>query len=138
MKKLAHRISTPAEPPPAVLTRVKMRTAISRLKRRLVDLRAFDPASVNDRCEARIGDLERAIDKVLVRIFGADTADYRHYSRAQHLDRARPLVGGTPPLNKIREGFQRGKRDSISLLEEIITQIKAQLELTSSGSPGVR
>jgi hypothetical protein len=127
---MARRITAPSEPKPAALSRVKMRTAISRLKRRIVDLRAFDPATLNDRYDARIGALERAIDKVLVRIFGADTVDYRRYSGAKRLDQAGHLVGCMPPLKEIREGFQRGKNDSISLLEEIITQIKAKLELT--------
>jgi hypothetical protein len=123
---MARRITAPSE---AALSRVKMRIAISRLKRRIVDLRAFDPATLNDRYDARIGVLECAIDKVLVLIFGVETVEYRRYSNAKRLDRAGHFIDHMP-LKEIREGFERVKNDSISLLKEIITQIKAKLELT--------
>jgi hypothetical protein len=71
-----------------VLTRVKMRTAIARLKQRILELQAFDPATVADRGEPRIGVLEQAIDRVLTRTLGAGTAAYRRYAAAKYLDRA--------------------------------------------------
>jgi hypothetical protein len=119
---------TPSEPKPMVLTRVKMRTAIARLKQRILELQAFDPATINNRDEPRIGVLEQAIEQALDRSFGAGTADYRRYAIAKRLDRAGHLSGRTPPLNEIRAGFQRGKRASIALLEGLITRLQAGLE----------
>jgi hypothetical protein len=125
---MPRRVTPPTEPKPMVLTRVKMRTAIARLKQRILELQAFDPATVVDRDEPRIGILERAIDQARARSFGAGTADYRRYATAKRLDRAGHLSGRTPPLNEIRAGFQRGKRASIALLEGLITRLQAGLE----------
>jgi hypothetical protein len=110
---------------PAALTPVKLRTAIARLQRRLRELRAFDPATVNARDEPRVGVLQRAIDQALVRSFGAGTAGYRRYAAAQWLDRAGHVSGGTPPLHEIREGFRRGKHASIALLEGLISRLRS-------------
>jgi predicted nucleotide-binding protein len=121
--------STPSQPKPADITPEKMRIAIPRLEMRIAELRAFDPETVSDRYEARIGALERAIDEVLVGIFGPDTVDYRRYNSAKRLDRAGHFVGYTPPLVDIHDGFRRGKADSISILEGIITRFKEDLEL---------
>jgi predicted nucleotide-binding protein len=74
----------------------------------------------------------RAIDETLVAIFGADTVDYRRYGGAKRLDRAGLFGDYEPPISEIREGLQRGKDDSISILEGIIIRFKEELELTSS------
>jgi hypothetical protein len=128
MQAMPRRITPPAQSKPAALTRVKMRTAIARLKQRLRELQAFDPATVIDRDEPRIGALERAIDQALVRSFGAGTAGYRRYAAAQWLDRAGQRSGGTPPLKEIRAGLRQGKHASIALLEGLIARLQTSLE----------
>jgi hypothetical protein len=52
---MPRRVTPPTEAKPVVLTRVKMRTAIARLKQRILELQAFDPATVNDRDEPASG-----------------------------------------------------------------------------------
>jgi hypothetical protein len=103
---------------------VHRRLAIARLQQRLRELQTFDPATVNDRDEARIGVLQRAIDQALVRSCGTGTAAYRHYADAKRLDRARHVTGDTPRLPEIRADFQRGKRAAIALLEGLITRLQ--------------
>ena len=110
---------------PSALTRVQTRTAIARLKLRLHELQAFDPATVNARDEPRLGVLQRAIDQALIRSFGAGTTNYRRYAAAQWLDRAGDGRGGSPPLHEIRAGFQRGKHASIALLEGLISRLQS-------------
>jgi hypothetical protein len=114
-----------AEAKPAPLTRVKMRTAIARLKQRLLELRAFDPATVNARDEPRIGALEQAIDQALVRSFGAGTADYRRYAAAKCLYRTGHRSGGVPPLKEIRAGLRQRRHASIALLEGLVTRLQS-------------
>ena len=110
---------------PVVLTRVKMRTAIARLKQRVLELQAFDPGTIAYRGEPRIGALEHTIDRALTRSLGAGTADYRRYAAANRLDRAGHFSGRTASLNEIRAGLQRGKHASIALLEDLITRLQA-------------
>lgn len=110
---------------PATLTRVQVRTAIARFKQRLLELHAFDPATVNARDEPRIGALEQAIDQALVRSFGAGTADYRRYVGAKCLDRAGHRNGGPPPLKEIRAGLRQGRHASIELLDGLITRLQS-------------
>lgn len=107
-----------------------MRGAIPRLEKRIAELQAFDPQTVNDRSDARIGALEQAIDETLVAIFGADTVDYNPYRGAKRLDRAVLRVCYQPPIHEIRAGLQRGKEQADSILEGIIARFKEELELT--------
>ena len=125
---MPRQITPLTKPQPMVLTRVKMRTAIARLKQRILELQAFDPATVADRGELRIGVLEQAIDRALTRSLGAGTAAYRRYAAAKHLDRAGHVSGRTASLDEIRAGLQRGKHASIALLEGLITRLQASDE----------
>jgi hypothetical protein len=83
---MPRRITPPSESKPVVLTRVKMRTAIARLKQRILELQAFDPTTVVDRDEPRIGILERAIDRALAHSFGAE---HRRLSALCHCQASR-------------------------------------------------
>ena len=125
---MPRQITPLTKPQPVVLTRVKMRTAIARLKQRILELQAFDPGTIADRGEPRIGVLEQAIDRALIRSLGAGTPGYRHCAAAKHLDRAAHVSGRTASLNEIRAGLQRGKRASITLLEGLIIRLQAGLE----------
>ena len=122
---MPRQITPLTKPQPMVLTRVKMRTAIARLKQRVLELQAFDPGTIADRGEPRIGVLEHAIDRALTRSLGTGTADYRRYAAAKRLDRAGHFSGRTASLNEVRAGLQRGKHASIALLEDLITRLQA-------------
>jgi hypothetical protein len=111
-----------------------MRAAIPRLEKRIAELRAFDPETVDDGSDARIGTLSRAIDETLARIFGVDTVDYGRYWDATHLDRTAVIIGREPPIYEIRAGLAEGKTHAISILEVIIARFKEELELASSNA----
>jgi predicted nucleotide-binding protein len=120
------------EPKTAQLTAENMRSAIPRLEKRIADLRAFEPNKINERYDPRIGALARAIDEVLVSVFGPDTVDYRRYDDATRIDRAGHYIGYEPPIDEIRNGFQEGKADSIQILEGIVSRFKEELESVGS------
>ena len=80
---MARRPPTPPQEP--VLSPVQMRTAIARFQRRLGELEAFEPKSVEARKDPRIDTLEGAIGEALGDAFGYRTPTYQRYSAATSL-----------------------------------------------------
>jgi len=111
-----------------------MRAAIPRLQKRITELQAFDPETINGGSDPRLGALGRAIDETLVSIFGADTVDYTRYWDAARLNVAAVIVGAEPPLHEIRAGVAGGRARAISILEGIISRFNEELELASYDS----
>jgi len=67
----------------------EMRQGIARLKKRLDEVKAFDPASVTEQNNIpHVGVLSAAVDEALIRTFGADTLDYKRYSDAAYFEPA--------------------------------------------------
>ena len=100
----------------------QMEAAIPMIDRRFADLEAFDPNTVNDRSDARIGVLSSKLDDFLVSTFGADSVEYERYSwPVTGIDTAGFNTYGTP-LHEVRQGLVRGKEN-----------LKAQLEAIKSG-----
>src|SRR5208282_1132086 len=90
----------------------QMEAAIPVIDRRLADLDAFDPNTVNDRSDARIGALSGKLDDFLVSTFGTDTVEYERYRwDVAQIDTAGINVYGTP-LGEVIEGLKRGKESS--------------------------
>ena len=114
------------EPQPANLSATQMKAAIPVLERRIKELEAFDPQSVQDRRDCRITTLEAAIDETLVDTFGSNTIDYRRYERAKLIDRAGHNIYGVP-LHEIHEGLVRGKEEAIAMLRHIIKSFGEKL-----------
>jgi uncharacterized protein (TIGR02391 family) len=112
----------------ANLTAAQMQAAIPMIDRRLADLEAFEPSSVNDRGDARISALSSKLDDLLVSIFGAGTVEYDRYKwNVTNLDTAGLNVYGTP-IHEVREGLQRGKETSKAQLEAIKSGFLEKLE----------
>lgn len=123
------RRPAPSRPKEADLAPEKKRNGLPRLERRIAELKAFDPLTVNDRKDPRIGALGRAIDETLVAIFGADTVDYDRYRVGTRLDTAGHYVGYEPPRSDIQMGLVRGKDRALSILEGIVKRFHEELEL---------
>ena len=122
------RTNRPAAPQPARLTPEEMRAAIPRLQRRIADLEAFDPTTVQDRHDPRIRELEASIDDTLVDVFGGDTLDYQRYRGAKLLDRAASYINRRTPIQEVVEGLQRGKADAIALLSTARRALQEKFE----------
>ena len=69
---MARHTAVPSPPnQPARLTPEQKRDAISRLTKRLQELEALDPNSVDGGLDPRVVALSQALDRTLVHIFGA-------------------------------------------------------------------
>lgn len=107
----------------------QMEAAIPAIDRRLADLEAFDPNSVNERSDARVRALESKLDDLLVSIFGADTVEYdRYHWQVANLDTASVNLVYPTPLHEVRDGLQRGKANSKAQLEAIKSGFLEKLE----------
>ena len=113
------RKQTYSQPQSADLSVEQMKSALPRLRKRLDDLRAFDPAQVSRRGDPIVKALENAIDHLLTRTFGTDTVEYSRYSSAALLDTAGIYVGREASIHEIRQGLQYGKDRAIGILEGI-------------------
>jgi hypothetical protein len=110
----------PAPPPPRVLSGDQMRQGIDRLRRRIAELEAFEPTSVNERWAPQTRAIETAVEETLARVFGNGTPDYQRYNSAASLDNA-PLIimgGGPDPIDRVHEWLREGKAKSLALLNQ--------------------
>jgi Predicted nucleotide-binding protein containing TIR-like domain len=98
---------------------VVMRAALSKLRRRIADLEAFDPNRVEKREDPGVETLSKAIDSTLLEVFGADTPEYQRYCGAKVIDTAPFLLNGTP-ISLVRSGLEQGKTTAIALLDQAI------------------
>lgn len=119
-----------AEPAPrqAVLSAVQKRSAITKLRRRLDDLAAFDPSSIRDRDDVRVTQLELRLEQAIDSIFPVGTVENNRYrSSASTLDTAGFNFGYDTPLHKIISGMERGKSRCIATIEAIISEFEEDL-----------
>jgi predicted nucleotide-binding protein len=105
-----------------------MRQGIERLNRRIADLEAFDPTSVEERWAPEVKAVEAAIGESLGRVFGHDTPAYRRYSSAANLDRGGLVLGGGPdPLYRVHKWLTDGKADALALLKQAVRGLEEDL-----------
>src|SRR5215469_7078556 len=134
---MANRHSPP--PPQAPKrTAAQMRNVISRIERVIRELQDFDPTTVRDRSDPRIGSLEASIKHVLTQAF-SDESERRLYEAAASLDRAGISYAAKIPLEEVVRGLTRGKEQAIELLNRAIQALKDKIadEETTSQEPAV-
>lgn len=114
---------------PARLTQQEMQAGINRLKKRLEEVKQFDPRSVSEQFNRpHVTKLEAAIDASLVDTFGGDSLDYKRYKGAAYFDHG-PLTAtsvGTP-ISEVHKALSRSKENSIALLEQAIESLEERL-----------
>lgn len=129
------RRSKPGTPKAANLTAQQMTAAIPKLRRRIIELQAFDVESISRRDDPALESLEMKIDSTLVDVFGTDTIEYERYHMLT-LDRTSyNLMQGTS-LGEIREGYQRGIAEARSGLETVISLFEETIEDSGETPPG--
>ncbi len=107
---------------------------IDALERRIKDLNAFDPGSINKRfTDHRVEVLQTAIDETLSEVFGNGTDDYQRYVAAARLDSGpvHMVTDWAPNSNEIGEARQyaaEGKERSISLLNRAVARLKEEID----------
>jgi predicted nucleotide-binding protein len=136
---LPPRRTAPPEPQPANLNVEQMRIGITRLQRRIADLEAFDPQSVQKRWAPEVKALEAAIEETLAGVFGHRTVEYNRYGGATRLDNG-PIVaklgsgfGGSRAgersenLREVYRYLSEGKQQSILLLQQAVRGLEEEI-----------
>jgi predicted nucleotide-binding protein len=116
-----------------------MRLGVARLQRRITDLVAFDPRSVQKRWAPEVKELEISIEESLSAAFGQHTVEYNRYRPATRLDngpidKTSGLDGQIPRLRQRSEDLKQiyrylinGKQQSISLLRQAVRRLEEEI-----------
>lgn len=111
-----------------------IRAALRKLRRRVADVRAFDPKKVLQRRDGTVTALETSIRETLSDVFGRFSGSFRNYELAATVDTARYNVNGVPH-SEVIEGYARGKERSIQLLSGAIRAFEEKMEDDFPGEP---
>jgi hypothetical protein len=111
-----------------------MQQGIDRLRKRVDEVRAFDPTSVTEQNNIpHVKALSASVDEALVRTFGAGTLDYKRYLAAGYFDNGPHNYAYRVPIEQVRASLARSKARSIALLEQAIASLEERIgEATSN------
>ena len=105
-----------------------MRQGVDRLRKRISDLEAFDPATVQDRWAPETRAIETAIEETLAKVFGEGTPAYNRYNSATRLDSGPLIMGGGPdPTHRVQGWLREGKARSLALLIQAVKGLEEDL-----------
>jgi predicted nucleotide-binding protein len=112
-----------------------MGRGIERIRRRIAELVAFDPQSVQKRRPPEVTALQNAIDEALTTAFGHNTVEYRRYVGAARLDNGpmtmRTEFGGgnyeAAEAHRARQYLAEGKQRSLVLLHQAISWLEEEI-----------
>ncbi|MDR3529365.1 MAG: nucleotide-binding protein [Rhodopila sp.] len=124
-------------PQPANLPVDQMRKGVRRLSRRIADLEAFEPHSVQMQWPPEVTALQNAIDEALTLAFGHQTIEYNRYKAAARLNNsnnmaklARDLNGRgseSQDVSDARKSLTAGKQKSLVLLHQAIKGLQEEI-----------
>jgi hypothetical protein len=137
---MARGPTPPPKPERPILTVEQKRRCIDRLSKRLEELKAFDPQTVQKRFPPEVTALGNAIDEALSAAFGHETVEYSRYSKATRLDHGlvvTELSGGGQhdDPHQVRQYLADGKHQSIVLLEQAIRTLQDEIAYEASSAP---
>ncbi|WP_020176455.1 TIR domain-containing protein [Methyloferula stellata] len=128
-RSMARQPKSLAPPQAAKLTPQQMQAGITRLTKRLDEVKAFNPQSVTDQFNApELDALEAAVDAALVDTFGSDTADYHRYRQAKDFDRGPYNMSYPTPPDEFQASIARSIGISAALLKQAIKSLEEKLE----------
>jgi hypothetical protein len=117
-----------------------MKLGVTRLQRRIADLEAFDPQSVQQRWAPEVKALETSIEESLAAVFGHNTVEYNRYRSAARVDqgsiavtpdwiaaRSGGLGGGYNDLHAAHKYLAEGKQRSILLLQQAVRGLEEEI-----------
>jgi len=102
-----------------------MRSAISKLERRLKEVKEFDYSDLTDQFDPKVEALQDRLDTTLDEVFGPDTIERRRFET--WLSQA-PLVTGGIPTAEVQRGFQEGFEEAAIKLQNAIFVLNEKLE----------
>ncbi len=123
---MARKPSSPSQD--SQLTLEQMRSAIPRLKKRIVEVENFQPLEITSTSAANIAvaPLEASIDDALSRTFGQNTPEYNRYSNAKYFNWPHNIYGTS--IEDVVDNLVDCKKRSILLLNSAITSLEEQIE----------
>jgi predicted nucleotide-binding protein len=128
-------MARPPQPKPQPQETNKGKSGIARLEKRLGDLTAFDPNTIQERWSPEVRALEAAIDESLAWVFGHNTVDYKRYEAAATLDNGpitmrSDFMGGTYRHDPhVVQGYlTTGKQNAIMLIRQAVRGLGEELE----------
>lgn len=135
---MATRRTIPPPPQPPNLTVEEMRRGIVRLNRRIADLEAFDPHSVQTRYAPEVTALGTAIDETLAAVFGHNSVQHQRYRRAARLGEgpSDPVQigwlearsgGFGRQAGNFRQYLAEGKQRAIMLLKQAVRGLEEEI-----------
>jgi predicted nucleotide-binding protein len=114
-----------------------MKLAVTKLKRRIAELEAFDPQSVNERFAPEVTALQAAIEEALAAAFGHETPEYRRYEGATRLDHGPLIMGRDDTPYEVHQYLTDGKRRAILLLQQAIRGLEEEIDDRASREAAV-
>jgi predicted nucleotide-binding protein len=122
------RRTTSATPVPQspMLTAREMKLGIERLQRRITEVEALDPSSL-EKWSPLVKALQASIDESLSRIFGHGTVEYERYRRTVDWAEDIPSFGGETSLQQYRDDVTKGKLEAFIMLREAVATLKENL-----------
>lgn len=135
----------PAYLPAQILTADEIRSAITRLNKRIAELRAIDLSSINEWRPDSLVALEAAIEQTLDRAFGSGTADRQRYASAASLTYSEYVgifvIGGPPqpktPMSEVRTAIGGNIGRAVTLLSQAIEGLSEDLAHLPDPHPNV-
>lgn len=133
MLEMANRTTSKSGPErrDAILTFSDMEAAITRIDRRLNELRAFDINSITEnRINPKLSALEVAINEFLIDVFGSNSTQCDIYSDAARLHALQRIYvsGQTVSISDIRQNTGRNIARSIEMLTAMKSMLNEKLE----------
>lgn len=116
---MATRKPASVSPQPANLSVEQMRSAIPKLERRIKDLEAFDPSTIQDRGDPRLEALERKLIDTIADVFGYGSVEYHRFS-PDSLDQAGYNMMADTPLHRVIQSIAQSQQREIVNLKTII------------------
>lgn len=133
---MATRRASSPSPTAANLSAEEMRSSIRKLERRIKELDEFDPASIEQRSDPRIGALENKLRDTISDVFGHGTIEYNRF-RPGSLDTAGYNSIYETPIAEVVQGVLESKQRELLNLRTIIELFNEKLE-DGAESPGNR
>lgn len=137
LSNMARRTTGPSTPQLARLTLQEMQSGIDRLRKRIEEVRQFNPESVTDQHNIpQIKALSASIDDTLVRTFGADTIEYKRYRIASQFNNGPFNYAYPVPIHQVQQSLRRSQERNIALLEQAAQSLEEQIsEETDIAAP---
>jgi predicted nucleotide-binding protein len=112
----------------AELTVQQMEHGVTRLEKRLEEVKAFDPRQVTEkRRHPALDKLKASIEDALGRTYGKNTVEYARYASAASFSTGPVYMDRFPPVSEIQQAVKASQDRSIALLEQAIESLNEQI-----------